>query len=171
MLHVVLFQPEIPQNTGNIARTCAATGSILHLVEPLGFSLDSRYLKRAGLDYWPLASVYVHPSFSDVRSVLSSVPFFYTSSHAGICYSEMSYPGDSAVVFGPESCGLPEDLIRGNENRCVRIPMISAARSLNLANSVAVLVYEIARQHHFEGLEKRGSSRHSDCGVEWKDYL
>ena len=171
MLHVILFHPEIPQNTGNIARTCAATGNILHLVEPLGFSLDSRYLKRAGLDYWPLARVHVHPAISDVRQMLGPVPFFYTSSHAEVCYTDVNYPEDAAIVFGPESCGLPESLIRENADRCVRIPMISKARSLNLANSVAVLVYEFARQHRFEGLETKGDGRGVGNGKEWKDYL
>ena len=171
MIHVVLIEPEIPQNTGNIARTCAATGSVLHLVEPLGYSLDDRYLKRAGLDYWPLARVRVHPTLETAKAELAGIPWYLTSSHAARSYTEMRYPEDAAFVFGRESFGLPQKMLDEAPERCIRIPMIEEARSLNLSNSVAVVVYEALRQRDFAGLSLRGKARGEAVRPEWKDYL
>ena len=172
MLHVVLIEPEIPQNTGNIARTCAATGSELHLVKPLGFKLEDRYLKRAGLDYWPLVKVHVHEDFSQVLAQYPDAPFFYASTKAPRSYAQASYPRDAFLVFGKESRGLPENLLERVYDRCVRIPMAPGARSLNLSNSVAIVVYEALRQQGFEGLASEGhlTGREEEAGA-WMDYL
>lgn len=152
MVHVVLVEPEIPQNTGNIARTCAATGSVLHLVHPLGFSVSSRYLKRAGLDYWHLVEVHHHPGFGDVCRRYPDRPFFFATARRGCRYTEARYPDGSLLVFGKETTGLPAELLEANAERCVRLPQREAARSLNLSNAVAVLVYEALRQQGFPGL-------------------
>ena len=172
MLHVVLIEPEIPQNTGNIARTCAATGSELHLVEPLGFRLEDKYLKRAGLDYWPLVKVHVHQDFSQVLAQYPDAPFFYASTKAPRSYTQASFPKDAFLVFGRESRGLPENLLERVYDRCIRIPMVPGARSLNLSNSVAIVVYEALRQQGFEGLTDEGhlTGREEADGA-WMDYL
>lgn len=172
MLHVVLVEPEIPQNTGNIARTCAATGSALHLVKPLGFSLESKYLKRAGLDYWPMVRLTVHEDLSELLCEYPNAPFFYASTKAPRGYAEVAYPQDAFLVFGKESRGLPENLLERVYDRCVRIPMKEEARSLNLSNSVAIVVYEALRQRGFEGLLAQGAltGRDEEPGA-WMDYL
>ncbi len=172
MLHIVLVEPEIPQNTGNIARTCAATGSELHLVEPLGYSLEDKYLKRAGLDYWPLVKIHIHKDFSQVLSAYPEAAFFYASTKAPRSYAEVSYPQDVFLVFGKESRGLPENLLTRVYDRCIRIPMIEGARSLNLSNSVAIVAYEALRQHGFAHLEQTGhlTGREEEPGA-WMDYL
>ena len=172
MLHIVLVEPEIPQNTGNIARTCAATGSELHLVEPLGFRLEDKYLKRAGLDYWPMVRVHVHPDFADVLAAYPDAAFFYASTKAPRSYAQVSYPEDAFLVFGRESRGLPENLLERVYDRCVRIPMVEGARSLNLSNSVAICVYEALRQHQFAHLLDHGclTGRDEAPGA-WMDYL
>ena len=171
MLHIVLVEPEIPQNTGNIARTCAATGCRLHLVEPLGFSLDSKYLKRAGLDYWNLVAVDVHRDFGEVLSGLD-MPFFYASTKASRVYTDVAYPPECAIVFGKESRGLPENLLERVYDRCVRIPMIGEARSLNLSNSVAIVTYEVLRQHGFSGLKGEGTmTGREEPDAPWMDYV
>ena len=172
MLHIVLVEPEIPQNTGNIARTCAATGSELHLVKPLGYSLDDRYLKRAGLDYWPLVKVHVHENFADVLASYPSAPFYYASTKAPRSYAEIDYEEDVFLVFGRESRGLPENLLERVYDRCIRIPMVPGARSLNLSNSVAIVAYEALRQRGFSGLQSQGelTGRDEEPGA-WMDYL
>ena len=172
MLHVVLIEPEIPQNTGNIARTCAATGSELHLVKPLGFRLEDKYLKRAGLDYWPLVKVHVHEDFAQVLEQHPGAPFFYASTKAPRSYAQVSYPEDAFLVFGKESRGLPENLLGRVYDRCIRIPMVPGARSLNLSNSVAIVVYEALRQQGFAGLASEGrlTGREETDGA-WMDYL
>lgn len=171
MLHIILVEPEIPQNTGNIARTCAATGAALHLVQPLGFSLDDRYLRRAGLDYWPLARVQVHADFPAALSSLAGMPLcFFTTKGAGP-YTDFAYPEDVALVFGRESQGLPEALLQRYPGDCVRIPMIAQARSLNLSNAVAVAVYEVLRQHRFQGLSQAGHLTGRDDAPPWLDYV
>lgn len=156
-LHIVLVEPEIPQNTGNISRTCAATGTKLHLIEPLGFKIDDRKLKRAGLDYWPLLDITIYPNLDDFFA-RNSGPFFYFSTKASRVYSEVAYPETAYLVFGKETKGLPEELLRANPDACVRLPMIDndAARSLNLSNSVAVGAYEVLRQWHFPGMRLQG---------------
>ena len=172
MLHVVLIEPEIPQNTGNIARTCAATGSELHLVKPLGFRLEDKYLKRAGLDYWPLVKVHVHEDFAQVLEEYPGAPFFYASTKAPRSYAQVSFPQDAFLVFGRESRGLPENLLERVYDRCIRIPMVPGARSLNLSNSVAIVVYEALRQQGFAGLASEGhlTGREEADGA-WMDYL
>lgn len=172
MLHIVLIEPEIPQNTGNIARTCAATGSELHLVEPLGFKLEDKYLKRAGLDYWPMVRVHVHSDFSRVLAEYPGAEFFYASTKAPRSYAQVAYPKDAFLVFGRESRGLPENLLARVYDRCIRIPMIEKARSLNLSNSVAIVAYEALRQQNFAGLLDHGAltGRDEEPGA-WMDYL
>ena len=172
MLHIVLVEPEIPQNTGNIACTCAATGSELHLVEPLGFRLEDKYLKRAGLDYWPLVKVHVHPDFADVLAAYPGASFYYASTKAPQSYTQVDYPKDVFLVFGRESRGLPENLLERVYDRCIRIPMVEGARSLNLSNSVAICAYEVLRQHQFEHLLEHGqlTGREETPGA-WMDYL
>jgi tRNA (cytidine/uridine-2'-O-)-methyltransferase len=158
-LHVVLVEPEIPQNTGNIVRTCAATGCILHLVRPLGFSVDDRYLKRAGLDYWHLVDIHYHDSIDEILSQCSGADFYLATTKAPRDYTQVQYTHDSIIFFGKETAGLPEDLLKKNYGRCIRIPMKPEARSLNLSNSVAIIVYEAMRQLGFPGLEPAGRLR------------
>jgi tRNA (cytidine/uridine-2'-O-)-methyltransferase len=155
-LNIVLVEPEIPQNTGNIARTCAATGARLHLVEPLGFSVQDKYLKRAGLDYWNDVEIVYHRSFHAFREQYPQAMLYYITTKAERIYSEMSFPDECFFVFGKETKGLPEDLLRENYPFCIRIPMRPAIRSLNLANSVAILVYEFFRQKNFNGFQLQG---------------
>ena len=172
MLHIVLIEPEIPQNTGNIARTCAATGSELHLVEPLGFKLEDKYLKRAGLDYWPMVKVHVHKDFSEVLAQYPDAAYFFASTKAPRSYAQVRYPRDAFLVFGRESRGLPENLLERVYDRCIRIPMIEGARSLNLSNSVSIVAYEALRQHDFAHLVDHGAltGRDEEPGA-WMDYL
>lgn len=155
-IHIALVEPEIPQNTGNIARTCAATGTGLHLVKPLGFSIEDRYLKRAGLDYWDKVLVSVSDSFAELREKYAGFTFFYATTKAGKAYTEVEYPKDCFLVFGKETAGLPEELLEANREYCIRIPMRPGIRSLNLSNSAAVILYEVLRQHGFEQLELKG---------------
>ena len=152
MIRVVLVEPEIPQNTGNIARTCAATGSALHLIRPLGFSLDDRYMRRAGLDYWPQAQVSVHDDLASCLALFPGWPYFLFTTKGKKAYTEFAYPMDCLLLFGKETAGLPEALLRQHPDRCARIPMRDSLRSLNLSNSVAVAVYEALRQQDFCGL-------------------
>lgn len=174
MIHIVLVEPEIPQNTGNIARTCAATGSELHLIEPLGFKLEDRYLKRAGLDYWHMVKVHVHKDLGALMKEVNPKNFFYASTKAKKNYAEMHYPAneDIFLVFGKESRGLPENLLGRVYDQCIRIPMIEGARSLNLSNSVAIVTYEVLRQRSFTGLEQSGqlTGREEMTGT-WMDYV
>lgn len=155
-LHIVLVEPEIPQNTGNIARTCAATGSILHLVKPLGFQITDKYLKRAGLDYWDKLDIYEHNSFDEFLKEYPATEnnMFFVSTKAQHCYSDVDYSklDEVYLLFGKETKGLPEDVLKQNMNRTVRIPMRDGIRSLNLSNSVSILVYEVLRQTNFEKL-------------------
>ena len=159
MIHIVLVEPEIPQNTGNIARTCAATGSELHLVKPLGYSLEDKYLKRAGLDYWPLVKVHVHENFAELLAAYPDAPFFYASTKAPRSYTEAAFHDGCYLFFGKETKGLPEDFLRAHYDACVRIPMRPDARSLNLSNAVAVTVYEALRQLSFPNLRDFGKMR------------
>lgn len=157
MFHIVLVEPEIPQNTGNIARTCAATGCILHLVKPLGFEISDKQLRRAGLDYWHLVKVVIHESFDEVLSSADQTAhFYYFTTKAPRAYTEASFHKGDYLVFGRETKGLPEELLVQHKAECVRIPMIEESRSLNLSNSVAIAVYEGLRQNDFEGLSESG---------------
>ena len=159
MMHIVLVEPEIPQNTGNIARTCAATGSKLHLIKPLGFELSDKYLKRAGLDYWHLVNYVVYENWSDFLSKNPDARCHYATTKAPRDYCQATYQPNDYLVFGKETKGLDETLLRANYDRCVRIPMISEARSLNLSNSVAIVLYEALRQQGFQGLVGFGHLR------------
>ena len=156
-LNIVLVEPEIPQNTGNISRTCAATGARLHLVEPLGFRIDDRQLKRAGLDYWPLLDITYYKNLEDFFA-RNSGPYFYFSTKAKQIHSDVAYPDGAYLVFGKETRGLPEELLHAHPESCVRLPMIDRdeARSLNLSNSVAVGVYEVLRQWGYPGMRTQG---------------
>ena len=156
-LNIVLVEPEIPQNTGNISRTCAATGARLHLVGPMGFTIDDKKLKRAGLDYWHLLDITYYDSLADFFEK-NNGPFFYFSTKAKHIHSEVSYPDGAYLVFGKETKGLPEELLHDNPDSGVRLPMINndAARSLNLSNTVAVGVYEVLRQWGYPDLRTEG---------------
>lgn len=156
MFHIVLVEPEIPQNTGNIARTCAATGCVLHLVRPLGFEVSDKYLKRAGLDYWQFVDVRIHDRLNEVFEELSGSAFRFFTTKARQSYTDVTYAEGDALVFGKETKGLPEELLVSRPAECVRIPMIGETRSLNLSNSVAVAVYEGLRQNAFKGLNAQG---------------
>lgn len=152
MLNVVLVEPEIPQNTGNISRTCAITGARLHLVEPLGFSIDERHVKRAGLDYWDKLELFVYSSLQDFFEKNRGGNFYFFSTKAKRCYADIRYPQDAYLVFGKETKGLPEELLSSHADAAVRIPMREGLRSLNLSNSAAIAVYEVLRQTGFAGL-------------------
>lgn len=169
-MNIVLVEPEIPQNTGNIARTCAATGSHLHLIKPLGFSLADKYLKRAGLDYWNLMRYTVYESFEDFLKKNPGANCYFASTKAAHNYSDVRYDENDYLVFGRETRGLPEELLRMNYDRCVRIPMRQEARSLNLSNSVAIVLFEALRQQNFKGLMEEGSLTQPEGG-EWADYV
>ena len=158
MLHIVLVEPEIPQNCGNIARTCAATGARLHLIGPMGFTVDDRKLKRAGLDYWHLLDITYYDSWEDFASK-NSGPYFFFSTKAPRRYTDMHYSDGTYLVFGREDAGLPESLLQQHQAACVRLPMRDAARSLNLSNTVAVAVYEALRQWDFPDLLDHGQPR------------
>lgn len=151
-MHIVLVEPEIPGNTGNIARLCAATGCELHLVKPLGFSVEDRYLKRAGLDYWHLVTVHYHENFAEVAEQYAGHKFYFNTTKTSKPYTAVQYTADDLLVFGRETAGLPEQLLSNNRENCVRIPMLNDARSLNLSNAVAIVVYEALRQAGFPEL-------------------
>lgn len=151
-MHIVLVEPEIPSNTGNIARTCAATGCVLHLVHPLGFSIEDKQLKRAGLDYWHLLDVREYLSLAEVWHQNPQGRFYYASTKGGQWYSDVSYGPDDFLVFGKETKGLPRDLLDAHQSDVVRIPIKQDARSLNLSNAVAILVFEALRQNGFPNL-------------------
>ena len=151
-VNIVLVEPEIPQNTGNIARTCAATGAALHLVEPMGFRVDDAKLKRAGLDYWHLLDITYYSGLDDFFSRRPDAACYFFSTKAPRAYTDVSYPLPVYLFFGKETRGLPEDLLKANIDRAVRIPMRDGLRSLNLSNSAAIAVYEVFRQHGFAGL-------------------
>ncbi|MBR7113204.1 MAG: tRNA (uridine(34)/cytosine(34)/5-carboxymethylaminomethyluridine(34)-2'-O)-methyltransferase TrmL [Firmicutes bacterium] len=151
-MHIILVEPVIPNNTGNISRTCSVTGSALHLVRPLGFSTDDAHLKRAGLDYWQYLDLHYWDSFEELRAAYPEGRFFFASTRAKHNYAEVEYRADDFLVFGKETAGLPEELLAANEETCIRIPMAPEVRSLNLANSVAIVLYEALRQQGFPGL-------------------
>ena len=155
-LNIVLVEPEIPANTGNIARTCAATGARLHLVKPFGFSLDDKHLKRAGLDYWHLLDISYYDSIDDFFEKNKGGKFFYFTTKALNRHTDAEYSDGCYLVFGKETRGLPESLLVKNRERCVRIPMIEEARSLNLSNSVAIAAYEVLRQWDYPELLTHG---------------
>lgn len=158
-INIVLVEPQIPQNTGNIARTCAVTGARLHLVKPMGFEVDDKKLKHAGLDYWHLLDITYYDSLLDFleKHKNETEKFFFFSTKSKQVYSDVSYPDECFLFFGREDKGLPESLLLKNREKCVRMPMISEARSLNLSNSVAIGVYEVLRQWNFPKLQNFGN--------------
>lgn len=164
-LNIVMVEPEIPQNTGNVARTCAATGAKLHLVGPLGFTPDDKKLKRAGLDYWYLLDITYYDSLEDFFKKNPNGNFFYFSTKAQNRHTDVEYPDNTYLVFGKETAGLPEKLLYNNPDRCVRIPMIDEAHSLNLSNAVAIGVYETLRQWDYPQLLESGELRNYN----WSD--
>ncbi len=157
-MNVVLLEPEIPQNTGNIGRTCVATGSTLHLIEPLGFKIDEKKIKRAGMDYWKDLDYHVYSDYGEflAKNPKAAGNIFMATTKARKVYSDVSYPPDCYVMFGKESAGIPEEILLENRENCVRIPMFGETRSLNLSNSVAIMVYEVMRQNGFPGLKESG---------------
>ena len=164
MLNIVLHQPEIPANTGNIGRTCCATGTRLHLIEPLGFSLSEKALKRAGMDYWDKLDVSIYEDYEDFLAKNPNAKIYYATTKAPTCYSDAKFEDDCYIMFGKESAGIPESILVNNQETCIRIPMNPDIRSLNLSNSVAIVLYEALRQNNFSGMELEGKLR----GYEWK---
>ena len=163
-MNIVLHQPEIPGNTGNIGRTCVAAGVSLHLIEPLGFRLDEKSLKRAGMDYWHLLDVHRYMNFQDFQNRNPGAKIWMATTKARRAYTEVKYGPDDFIMFGKESAGIPEEILVDYEDACIRIPMLTAIRSLNLSNSVAIILYEALRQNGFCGLEQEGRLHRLD----WK---
>ena len=155
-MHIILHEPEIPQNTGNIGRTCVATGTPLHLIEPLGFSLDEKALKRAGMDYWKHLDVSNYTNFEEFKAKHPNAKIWMATTKAKYNYTEVEFGPDDFIMFGKDSAGIPEEILVENEERCIRIPMLPAIRSLNLSNAVAVVLYEALRQNGFESMQTAG---------------
>ena len=153
MINIVLYSPEIPQNTGNISRTCAVTGARLHIIKPIGFEISDRTLKRAGLDYWDKLDVTYYENYEDFIRQNGNRNLYFFSSHAEHSFAEVEYPDDVYLIFGRESVGLPKELVEENIDHALRIPMRKTLRCLNLSNSVAIAVYEVLRQKNYGGLE------------------
>ncbi len=155
-MHIVLHQPEIPANTGNIGRTCVATGTALHLIEPLGFHLDEKSIKRAGMDYWHKLDVTRYMNMQEFREKNPGAKIWYATTKAKRLYTEAAFSPDDYIMFGKESAGIPEELLVENEETCIRIPMLDEIRSLNLSNAVAIVLYEALRQTGFAGMQREG---------------
>jgi len=155
-MNIVLLEPEIPANTGNIGRTCVATGTTLHLIKPLGFSLDEKALKRAGLDYWKDLDVRVYENYEDFREKNNGVIPYMATTKALHTYTEVEYASDSYIMFGKESAGIPEEILVDCPDKCIRIPMNEEIRSLNLSNSAAIILYEALRQNNFSNMQREG---------------
>ena len=155
-LNIVLFEPQIPQNTGNIARTCACTGARLHLVGPMGFSIDDKKLKRAGLDYWNFLDISYYSSTAEFLEQHAADHLFFFTTKGRKVYSEQSYPDDSYLIFGREDAGIEEEILLHHPEQCLRLPMIGPVRSLNLSNTVAIATYETLRQWGFPALQNEG---------------
>ena len=165
MLNIVLFEPEIPANTGNIGRTCVATNTRLHLIEPLGFRLDEKSLKRAGMDYWKDLDVTTYIDFEDFMEKNPGVKIYMATTKAPNVYTEVNYEEDCYIMFGKESAGIPEEILAEHKDTCIRIPMVGDIRSLNLGNSVAVVLYEALRQNGFKNMTTEGHLHRLD----WKE--
>ena len=165
MLNIVLHEPEMPANTGNIGRTCVAAGARLHLIEPLGFSINDKMVKRAGLDYWDKLDVTVYDDFNDFCERNPGAKIYMATTKAHKTYTEVSYQPDCYIMFGKESAGIPEEILVDHEDTCVRIPMIGDIRSLNLSNSVAIVLYEALRQNNFDHMNQEGHLHR----LEWHD--
>lgn len=155
-LNIVLHEPEIPANTGNIGRTCVATGTSLHLIKPLGFDISDKAVRRAGMDYWHQLDLHVYESYEDFLEKNPGAKIYYATTKAKSCYTQVHYESDCFIMFGKESAGIPEEILVDNEETCVRIPMIGETRSLNLSNSVAVICYEALRQNDFCSMRMKG---------------
>lgn len=155
-MNIVLFEPEMPMNTGNIGRTCVATNTRLHLIEPLGFKLNEKAVKRAGLDYWDKLDVTVYSDFQDVLDRNPGAKIYMATTKAPKTYTEVEYEPDCYIMFGKESAGIPEEILLENQERAIRIPMLGDTRSLNLSNSVAIVLYEALRQNDFPGMRLEG---------------
>ena len=155
-MNIVLLEPEIPQNAGNIARTCAVTNSTLHLIKPLGFSVDDKHLKRAGLDYWHYLDIRYYENWQDFIEKNKGAKIFMATTKSKQLYTDVKYEKDDYIMFGKESAGIPEEILLENKENCVRIPMYGDTRSLNLSNSVAIIVYEALRQQDFNNLTLEG---------------
>ncbi len=156
-MNIVLLEPEIPANTGNIGRTCVASGSTLHLIKPLGFSLSEKELKRAGLDYWPKLHLKIYENYADFLEQNPGARIHFATTKAKKVYTEAAFGQDDYIMFGKESAGIPEEILLENQEMCIRIPMIGDIRSLNLGNSVAIVLYEALRQNGFEGMNCEGA--------------
>ena len=155
-MNIVLHEPEIPENTGNIGRTCVATGSVLHLIKPLGFVIDDKHLKRAGLDYWPKLEYRIYENYEDFLAKNPGANIYYATTKAHKTYTDVSFGPDDYIMFGKETAGIPEEILVDNEENCIRIPMVGDIRSLNLGNSVAIVLYEALRQNGFSELNPVG---------------
>ena len=163
-MNIVLLEPEMPANTGNIGRTCVATNSRLHLIEPLGFKLNEKMLKRAGLDYWDKLDVTVYSDYQDFLDKNPGAKIYMATTKAQKVYTEPEYEPDCYIIFGKESAGIPEEILLDNQENCVRIPMWGDIRSLNLSNSVSIVLYEALRQNGFEKMQMQGELHH----LKWK---
>lgn len=155
-MHIILHQPEIPGNTGNIGRTCVATGTSLHLIEPLGFRLDEKSIRRAGMDYWEKLDVSRYMNFAEFQEKHPGARIWMATTKARRTYTEVHYSPDDYIMFGKESAGIPEEILVEQEENCIRIPMLPAIRSLNLSNSAAIVLYEALRQQGFGQMQKKG---------------
>ncbi|MCR5255962.1 MAG: tRNA (uridine(34)/cytosine(34)/5-carboxymethylaminomethyluridine(34)-2'-O)-methyltransferase TrmL [Acetatifactor sp.] len=164
-MHIVLHQPEIPDNTGNIGRTCVATGTSLHLIEPLGFHLDEKRIKRAGMDYWEKLDLHRYMNYEEFLASHPGAKVWMATTKAHKSYTEADFGPDDFIMFGKESAGIPEEILVENEENCIRIPMKEEIRSLNLANSVAIVLYEALRQNEFCGMETEGQLHR----LHWKE--
>lgn len=156
MLNIVLLEPELPANTGNIGRTCVAANARLHLIEPLGFHINDKMLKRAGLDYWPLLDVTVYDNYRDFLDRNPGAKVYMATTKAPKIYTDIRFEPDCFIMFGKESAGIPENILLENQENCMRIPMTGEIRSLNLSNSAAIVLYEALRQNHFENMNLQG---------------
>lgn len=163
-INIVLLEPEIPANTGNIGRTCVAAGASLHLIEPLGFSINEKQLKRAGMDYWAKLDVKTYINYEDFLSKNPGAKIYYATTKAPRVYTEAAFEEECFIMFGKESAGIPEKILYENQETCIRIPMLEEIRSLNLGNSAAIVLYEALRQHGFDHMQEQGSLRE----YEWK---
>lgn len=164
-MHIILHQPEIPANTGNIGRTCVATGTSLHLIEPLGFRLDEKSIKRAGMDYWEHLDVTRYMNFDELKEKHPGAKIWMATTKAKHSYTEVSFGPDDYIMFGKESAGIPEEILVEHEEDCIRIPMLPRIRSLNLSNSVAIVLYEALRQQNFESMQLQGELHR----LHWKE--
>ena len=165
MLNIVLLEPEIPANTGNIGRTCVATGSRLHLIEPLGFDISEKAVRRAGMDYWKDLDLHVYANYEEFLEKNPGAEIYMATTKAKHVYSDVTYPRDCYIMFGKESAGIPEEILQNHKETCIRIPMVGEIRSLNLSNSVAIVTYEVLRQQGFENMTMEGELHR----LSWKD--